>query len=595
MGTNDINSTTDLAVILEKINALETRVEALSKRIAHLGVAVETGADLARPASIDALGLLESGEGLGEWLGKGALLQKVAIICFILVFALLLRTVADYGYVNDMAGSFLGLGYVGILAAIGVVFYVTGRRMANVFALSGFLLLFAIVFEGYGRFETISLGGAYAILLTALLTSAAVGIKYRGAGLLAVSLIGVAISCLALGFPRVHFPLSGLLLLAVNVGAIIAAARLAGARLKWPVTMLTLLFWALWAFKVYVPLDRGRPVPAYLYPEWLLPLLVCFVALYFVTYLRRYFSEVKLTAYDAVIPSLNVLLLLLAGGVVIKDYWRQPWLLGLLALIAGLSHLGVGWRLSRNDGGRLGGSGGAFVAGAMALGLAVSVVVGSAAWSICGWALLAYGLARFSGRCDSGVIRLLSYLYLVLALLRGLAGGLFAAGSAGIFQPPLAAAASLALFGFLQFSWCRHNPPPAGTLFARLDRHNHSPVVLLLVGLGGLYLASAMILDAIASLALVDPVNTMRCGRSIFVNVAAASLLIVGGRRQDWQLLGIAIFIGSVGCLKVFLVDLFSASGLPLVLSVLSFGVVAMVGSIIMGRWSRPPVKNELV
>jgi hypothetical protein len=79
------------------------------------------------------------------------------------------------------------------------------------------------------------------------------------------------------------------------------------------------------------------------------------------------------------------------------------------------------------------------------------------------------------------------------------------------------------------------------------------------------------------------------------VNAAAASLLIVGGRRQDWQLLGIAIFIGSVGCLKVFLVDLFSASGLPLVLSVLSFGVVAMVGSIIMGRWSRPPVKNELV
>jgi hypothetical protein len=50
-----------------------------------------------------------------------------------------------------------------------------------------------------------------------------------------------------------------------------------------------------------------------------------------------------------------------------------------------------------------------------------------------------------------------------------------------------------------------------------------------------------------------------------------------------------------VGCLKVFLVDLFSGSGLPLVLSVLSFGVVAMVGSIIMGRWPRPPVAHGLV
>jgi hypothetical protein len=593
MGTIDINSARDLAVILEKIEALEIRVDELSRKIAPRDIAGDTGAEPARPAPTASLDLIESGEGLGEWLSQGALLQKMAIICFILVFALLLRTVADYGYVNDMTGSFLGLGYVAILAAIGVVSYVTGRRMANVFAISGFLLLFAVVFEGHSRFETISIGVAYAILLAALLTSGVVGIKYRAAGLLAVSLVGVAISSLVLGFPRVHFPLSGLLLLAVNVVVIIAAERLGSAGLKWPVTMLTLLFWALWGFKVNFPLARGLPVPEYVYPDWLLPLLGCFVTLYGGTYLRRYFGVVALTVYDAVIPVLNVLLLLLAGSVIITDYWQQPWVLGLLALGAGLGHFVVGWRLSREDCGRLGGVGGAFAAGAIALALAVPAMVGGAAWSIFGWALLAYGLARLSGRCNSGGIRLLSYLYLVFALLWGLAAGIFTAGPVGTFPASLAAAAALALFGFLQFSWCRHNPP-AG-MFAKFDRHNYAVVVLLLVGLTGLYLSLTMILDSSAALVLADPANTMRCGRSIIINAGAASLLLAGGGRRDWQLLGVAIFIGVVGCLKVFLVDLFSGSGLPLVLSVLSFGVVAMVGSIIMGRWPRPPVAHGLV
>ena len=81
--------------------------------------------------------------------------------------------------------------------------------------------------------------------MTALLTSAAVGIKYRVTKLLSVSLVGVTISGLAIGFPRVHFPLSGLLFFAANVVAIIAAKRLDNGKLKWPVTVLTLLFWSM--------------------------------------------------------------------------------------------------------------------------------------------------------------------------------------------------------------------------------------------------------------------------------------------------------------------------------------------------------------
>ena len=96
-----------------------------------------------------------------------------------------------------------------------------------------------------------------------------------------------------------------------------------------------------------------------------------------------------------------------------------------------------------------------------------------------------------------------------------------------------------------------------------------------------------MTLGLFATMVLADPANTIKGGRSIIINLAATSLLVMGGRRHDPELVWIAVFLAIVGCMKVFLVDLFGASGIPLVLSVLSFGVVAMVGSIVMGRWHK--------
>ena len=265
MVTNEENN---IAGFSERIRVIESKIDELSSRINHLdgntGFVVDAGQN--EPTS--AMAITESNDGFSDWVSKGALLQKMAIICFILVFALLLRTVTDYGYINSVAGSLLGLAYVSILAVIGCVFYVTGKQMANVFSISGFLLLFTIVLEGYGRFGTIPIGVAYAILLMALLTSTFVGIKYRVPKLLSVSLIGVTISCIAVGFPRVHFPLSGLLLFVANWTSIIASDRLNNSKLKWPVTMLTILFVAIWVFKAYIPISRGDIVPDHIYISW---------------------------------------------------------------------------------------------------------------------------------------------------------------------------------------------------------------------------------------------------------------------------------------------------------------------------------------
>ena len=96
-----------------------------------------------------------------------------------------------------------------------------------------------------------------------------------------------------------------------------------------------------------------------------------------------------------------------------------------------------------------------------------------------------------------------------------------------------------------------------------------------------------MAVEMFAAAILEDPVNTIKCSRSILINIAAIALLVLGSSRRNLELVWIAVALAIVGCIKVFLVDLFGASGLPLVLSVLSFGIVATVGSLVMGRWQK--------
>ncbi|MFN2369058.1 MAG: hypothetical protein ABR605_08950, partial [Desulfurivibrionaceae bacterium] len=123
---------------------LETRVAELTDKVSSLESGTPAGIDGEHDKTGDPAAFLEPPGGPGEWLGKGLLLQKMAVVCFILVFALLLRTVSDSGYVNAVAGSLLGMAYVSILAGLGCFFYVNDRPMANVFSISGFVLLFTI-------------------------------------------------------------------------------------------------------------------------------------------------------------------------------------------------------------------------------------------------------------------------------------------------------------------------------------------------------------------------------------------------------------------------------------------------------------------
>ncbi len=580
-------NTADFEIVGEELMLMRQRLEELRVRVEALeGGRVAAPAELPARARGGTLAGLDSREGLGDWLHRSAVLQRVATVCFILVFALLLRTVTDYGYVNVKIGTVLGLGYVIFLIGLGIRFYAGRRPLAPVFAGCGFLLLFSIVLEAVSRFGTLGPYPALLILLVALAVGTYTGMRFEARRLLNISVLGVVISGLATNFPRVPFPAVGGLLLAASVVAALAEGRRVSRGLKWWVTLLAVVFWALWAFKLAMNVRHGDSLTP-LQSGWFLPELFTFGLLYLGYYVFRFFRVAETNAFDAVLPSLNMLLFFLAGRVMLVDVLGDGTGLGLAAVLLAAVHFLVGWRLSSQDSGRCGAIGGSVVGGAIILALGLPQLLGQVAWAMPGWALVAYGLGRLSGQCGSGVMRAISYLYQIFGFWIGLVTGVLTTVQPGHLTASLTAAGAVAVFSLAQFNWCRKHPPAEGTVFAQLDGRDYSALLLLLTGLSGLYFVGVLLLDAFSPLLLADPLNTMRCGRSLLVNIGALVLLVTGARQRRLELIWVAAALGFLGLIKVFFVDLFRSNGLPLVLSVFSFGIVAAVGSLIMGRWQK--------
>lgn len=572
--------------VIAEVQALRRQLEVLERRVAALEGDAAPAPDWPTLPESPAGAARGGEEGFGAWLDRGAILQKLAAVSFILVFALLLRTITDYGYVNVKAGMVLGLVYVSLLAGTGYRFYSRGNALAPVFAGCGFLLLFAIVVEGLNRFATLAPATALLILAAALAAGSFLGLRFAAARLLLLSLCGVVVSSLLAGFPRVVFPAVGLLLLAAGVVATIADRRGLAPGLKWWMALLALAFWALWAFKLQMTWRHGQALAPY-YPGWYLPLLALFGLFYLTVSAEKVLRNREFGAYDIFLPTFAMFLLFLAGRVMVSGIHGAGSLFGALAVTLAGVQIGAGWRLSLRAEGGCAAVGGLIVAGAFMLALGLPELLDSLAWALPGWSLVAFGLALLSGRCESAVVRVISYLYQFAALWVAVVAGALTRSPEGNLSASLAAALALAVFGLAHYLWSRKHPPAGGTLFARLDPHDYSAVLVLLTGLAGGYFLGALVLDVLAERALAEPINLMRCGRSLLINGGALVLLLFGVRRRLPELLWVAAALAVLGCLKVFFVDLFRSNGLPLVLSVLSFGVVAAAGSVVMGRWRK--------
>ena len=246
------------------------------------------------------------------------------------------------------------------------------------------------------------------------------------------------------------------------------------------------------------------------------------------------------------------------------------------------------WLAGRKEAGEVGSNTFAF-AGSALLALALPTATGSLLLSLPALAVVAFFLAILSRKWDNGGIRLTGYLLQLYAF--AALAALMQNSTTAVDFLTVIPAGLLAVIALYHYQWCRRFPPPENSrFFARLDRHDHSAVLLLVAALtSGFFMLRAFAYQVLILLpkGAVNTVNAFRCSQSILINVAAAGLMLFALMRRNKEIRNVAILVTCIGAIRVFLYDMMGTRGVPLVLSVFTFGLVAALESIALGRWPR--------
>ncbi len=521
-----------------------------------------------------------------SWAGSGSFLARLAAICFILVIALILRTLTDSGIIGAKAGSMIGTAYAALLIAIGWKLLRSGRRLGPIFPVCGALLMFSLILETHARFAAYTSVTAYTILFFTMLPLAIMGHRYKRSLFLAVGLIGAACTGFALDFPSPFFPQLAFFLLAVNV---VAHLQVTG-RSRWVHAILygmTIFFWFLWALKLHAPMVKGIETTPEVALSWYLPMTLATVLILMgLNVFRSYRHGDTLSLFDIVLPTVNVLWLYPACSLVAVPLLGDDTVVGYAGLALAMVHFlvaGAIYRFSRHGGPGIC----AYVfAGATLMVMATLAAVENILPALPLWGAVAVMLSFASQACEIGGIRLTSYLLQVVATVLGIGYGVLLPGTP---DPMLAtlAAGSLAVMSAFQFSWSRQHPLACSAgFFRKVDPMDHTAILLLLAALvDGFLMLQLVAHNLLASSA--DAANALLGAQSVFINLGAMGLMLFGLVKRQREILYTAIGVVVIGAFKALGYDLFKAHGVPLVLSVFSFGAVAAVGSVVFSRWSQ--------
>ena len=158
---------------------LENRIQMLEKHLERLSAHIsDEGADPVGPAAATPISrprqlskaypdddMPELTEEVLGWASRNAVLPRLATVCFLMVIALVLRTITDSGLVNKLLGSGLGMGYATALMIFGWYKYGQESPLAPVFAACGVVLMSTIVVETHMHFKSLPLIPAYLTLM----------------------------------------------------------------------------------------------------------------------------------------------------------------------------------------------------------------------------------------------------------------------------------------------------------------------------------------------------------------------------------------------------------------------------------------------
>ena len=578
-----------------RIQMLERQLDRLTSVIGDEDTAPPAASVAAKPAAPKVKEysdeeMPELSEEVLSWASRNAVLPRLATVCFLMVIALVLRTITDSGLVNKLIGSGLGMGYALALMIYGWYKYSRESPLAPVFAACGVVLMSTIVVETHMHFKSLPLVPAYLTLMATGFGMALMSRRFNAFVPLSVGVLGMCFAGAVIDYPHPFFPYLSLVLFTANVLGYFAAQLKRCSWLRWSVLAVTMIMLQLWGIRLGILLSKGEPVPPELAAAWYLPVLtVFFLTFVFLSLLGIVNAgSRKISRFDFSLPTLSVIWAFMLARHVVEAWQMNMNLLGVIGLIGAVSLLGMAfWCAGRGVEGAPGTNTYVFAGGAL-LAMALPAATGTFVLSLPVISLVAITMAIVSRVWENGGVRATTYLmniYACVALVLALRGE----GSGATDPINMLPAGLLAVISIYHYQWCRRWPVPANSaLFDTFDRNDRSAVLLLLGGLAsGFFMIRVGIFHALQFVPESMQRDAFRCGQSVLINAAAIALILYAYLRRDKEIRNVAVLVTVVGAIKVFLYDLLGTHGFPLIFSVLSFGVAAAVESLALSRWQK--------
>ncbi|MCA9424572.1 MAG: hypothetical protein KC994_05835 [Candidatus Omnitrophica bacterium] len=514
---------------------------------------------------------------------------------FILVIALLLRTIVDQDFINQELGSIVGIAYATLLICLGYSRYSKSHPLAPTYVTCALLIMFSILLETHSR-GFIPVWLAYAALGLTLIVSTVLGVRHSASIPLWVGVLGSSLVGIALEFPSPHYPQLMILLLVANASVYIGSKVSIWLGLRWTLFAISLFVWHLWTVQLRTLLLRGREIPEELALNWFLPLLGAFALVYAGMVIRTLMGRRRaFRSFEKYIPLANVLWAYAAAVAVVRPWLGEHSGLAPAALALGVVQIVFGiWISHFGPKGKQGGI--SFtIAGAVLFVLSSEKAMGSPFIYLPVWSLMALGMTYLSVQLNNRTIRTGGYLLQALTLGVAIRQGCFTIGDS-LRLVAVCLAIFVSSISLIQYFWCRWEAEaPNNGMVALMDPKDRSAVVLLVTSLVSLFLGFRLILHAGASALPGDTESLFQSGQTLLIAGSSIFLLLVALRWRDIEFLSIALIVALVAGIKVFGVDTVHARGIPLVLSVLSFAICASVASLVWGRWQRLPQEEGAI
>jgi len=524
--------------------------------------------------------------------GLASVMSRGAAVSLILLLALVLRTLTDGGTLGLKLGTILGMGYATALETVGLFMYRKRHAFAPIFSISGVLLLVAVVLEAHAGFGSISTIPAYMILAVAGGGMAAISWMQRATIPVAVSTVAVLIATIPLAFPKPEFIPLAIYLLVVNIMAFSASWLPRGWWLRIVVYVFTSSIFLMWSISLRSEIVQSEVSPGAFPPgdlppgelTWFFAMIGIFLVYYIgisVFAIWRSDPEVR-RPFDNILPTAASAGAYVAALIVVTTSGRGINVLGGAGVLMATVLLGIAALKAGRSGTRTRGTNTFAFPAAVLLALSFRDLSGESvvALAILSWA--AFSLAWLSNRWASAGVRITGYF--LQGTVIGASGLLLVLSPTGQnWVATVASMSAIAVVAFLHYRLVRKTAPNGDSLyFDRIDRRDISGSIPLLVSVGAVFLAIRAGLFSAAGYGAV-----FTAGQSLVLNLGAMVLFLVARNQQNAEIKWIAVLVTVLGGGKAFFYDLLKIKGLPVVVSVFSFGMAAAVGSWVLGQWHR--------